>query len=54
VSARHFHADFRFLFRTTAGELVILQEEEVSGYAWRPTAGIADEQLRARVEAMTG
>lgn len=48
----HFHVDFRYLFRTTASELVTLQEEEVSGYAWRPVASIADARLRARVEAL--
>ena len=48
----HFHVDFRFVFRTTGSELVTLQEEEVSGYTWRPVANIADDRLRARVEAM--
>jgi hypothetical protein len=49
----HFHVDFRFVFRTTGSELVTLQEEEVSGYTWRPVASIADDRLRARVEALT-
>ncbi|MDH6123032.1 8-oxo-dGTP pyrophosphatase MutT (NUDIX family) [Kitasatospora sp. GAS204A] len=49
----HFHIDFRFLFRTTASELVTLQEEEVSGYTWRPVANIADDRLRTRVQALT-
>ncbi|MBV6698024.1 NUDIX hydrolase [Kitasatospora aureofaciens] len=49
----HFHVDFRFVFRTTGSELVTLQEEEVSGYTWRPIGSIADDRLRARVEALT-
>ncbi len=48
----HLHIDFRFVFRTTGGELVTLQEEEVSGYTWRPVGSIADDRLRARVEAL--
>ncbi|MDH6135812.1 8-oxo-dGTP pyrophosphatase MutT (NUDIX family) [Kitasatospora sp. MAA4] len=48
----HFHVDFRFVFRTTGSELVTLQEEVVSGYTWRPIASIADDRLRARVEAL--
>ena len=47
----HRHIDFRFLFRTTDTGTVTLQEEEVSGYAWRDTGTIADERLRARVLA---
>jgi 8-oxo-dGTP pyrophosphatase MutT (NUDIX family) len=49
----HFHVDFRFVFRTTGKDLVTLQEEEVRGYMWLPVASIADDRLRARVEALT-
>ncbi|WP_405708041.1 NUDIX hydrolase [Streptomyces xanthophaeus] len=45
----HWHADFRFVFRATGDQAVTLQEEEVSGYAWRSVDTIADETLRARV-----
>ncbi|GAA2091952.1 NUDIX hydrolase [Kitasatospora saccharophila] len=47
----HQHIDFRFLFRTAEHSAVTLQEEEVSGYAWRDADTIADETLRARVLA---
>ncbi|MFG3224140.1 NUDIX hydrolase [Kitasatospora sp. NPDC048194] len=47
----HQHIDFRFLFRTIEDSAVTLQEEEVSGYAWRDAGSIADETLRARVLA---
>ncbi|MFI5864247.1 NUDIX hydrolase [Streptomyces sp. NPDC051546] len=47
----HWHADFRYVFRTTGDQAVTLQEEEVSGYAWRSVDTIADETLRARVSA---
>ncbi|MFE6500877.1 NUDIX hydrolase [Kitasatospora sp. NPDC057738] len=47
----HRHIDVRFLFRTGGAVPVTLQEEEVTGYAWRPVEGIADETLRARVLA---
>ncbi|MEV0301540.1 NUDIX hydrolase [Streptomyces prasinus] len=45
----HFHADFRFLFRLDRDADVELQEEEVSGYAWRAATEIADSTLRDRV-----
>ncbi|AWZ07314.1 MULTISPECIES: NUDIX hydrolase [unclassified Streptomyces] len=47
----HWHADFRYVFRATGDQAVTLQEEEVSGYAWRSVDTIADETLRARVVA---
>ncbi|WP_327413293.1 NUDIX hydrolase [Streptomyces sp. NBC_01233] len=47
----HWHADFRYVFRVTGDQPVTLQEEEVSGYAWRSVDTIADETLRARVTA---
>lgn len=47
----HWHADFRYVFRATGDQEVTLQEEEVSGYAWRSVDTIADETLRARVSA---
>ncbi|MFE9372485.1 NUDIX hydrolase [Streptomyces sp. NPDC006711] len=49
--AAHWHADFRYLFRTTGAQTVKLQEEEVSGYAWRSLDTIADGTLRVRVAA---
>ncbi|MFF4292064.1 NUDIX hydrolase [Streptomyces vinaceus] len=45
----HWHADFRFVFRVDQDAAVTLQEEEVSGFAWRPATEIADGVLRARV-----
>ncbi|MFQ6142666.1 NUDIX hydrolase [Streptomyces seoulensis] len=48
----HWHADFRYVFRATGDQGVTLQEEEVSGYAWRSVDTIADETLRARVGAV--
>ncbi|MFI1940312.1 NUDIX hydrolase [Streptomyces purpureus] len=48
----HWHADFRYVFRTTGDQAVTLKEEEVSGYAWRGVDTIADETLRARVAAV--
>ncbi|KIQ66690.1 NUDIX hydrolase [Kitasatospora griseola] len=47
----HLHIDVRFLFKASGTDLVTLQEEEVTGYAWRPVEGIADETLRTRVLA---
>ncbi|NED11544.1 NUDIX hydrolase [Streptomyces sp. SID9124] len=47
----HWHADFRYLFRTSGDQAVKLQEEEVSGYAWRSVDAIADEVLCSRVAA---
>ncbi|MFF1411645.1 NUDIX hydrolase [Streptomyces sp. NPDC058289] len=47
----HWHADFRYVFRATGNQTVTLQEEEVSGYAWRGVDTLADETLRARVAA---
>ena len=45
----HVHADFRFLFRLDGDADVRIQEEEVSGYAWRAAADIANSSLRGRV-----
>ncbi|WAL74767.1 NUDIX hydrolase [Kitasatospora sp. YST-16] len=45
----HQHIDFRFLFRTAEDTALSLQEEEVSGYAWRDADTIADGRLRTRV-----
>lgn len=51
----HQHFDFRFLFRTTVRDHLTLQEEEVSGYAWRPVEGMADAEVARRVaEALKG
>lgn len=51
----HWHADFRFVFRLERDADVRLQEEEVSGYAWRPVEDLADPVLRARVlECLAG
>ncbi|WP_329099084.1 NUDIX hydrolase [Streptomyces sp. NBC_01439] len=47
----HQHFDFRYLFRLEGDQAVTLQEEEVSGYAWRSVETITDETLRARVLA---
>ncbi|MFE2925530.1 NUDIX hydrolase [Streptomyces goshikiensis] len=47
----HRHLDFRYLFRLEGDQGVTLQEEEVSGYAWRNVDTITDETLRARVRA---
>ncbi|WJV49184.1 NUDIX hydrolase [Streptomyces flavofungini] len=47
----HWHADFRYVFQVTGEHSVTLQEEEVSGYAWRGIDTIADETLRSRVLA---
>ncbi|MGH4031080.1 NUDIX hydrolase [Actinomycetota bacterium Odt1-20B] len=45
----HWHADFRYVFRATGEQVVKLQQEEVSEYAWRAIETIADETLRSRV-----
>ncbi|MEX2983732.1 NUDIX hydrolase [Streptomyces sp. C36] len=45
----HQHTDFRYLFRLEGDQAVTLQEEEVSGYAWRSMDMIADETLRHHV-----
>ncbi|MFB6581353.1 NUDIX hydrolase [Streptomyces sp. NPDC056402] len=53
----HQHFDFRYLFRLEGegegggDQEVTLQEEEVSGYAWRSVDTITDETLRARILA---
>ncbi|MCX4663535.1 NUDIX hydrolase [Streptomyces uncialis] len=47
----HQHFDFRYLFRLEGDQEVTLQEEEVSGYAWRGVGTISDGTLRARVLA---
>ncbi|MFD6937469.1 NUDIX hydrolase [Streptomyces goshikiensis] len=47
----HRHFDFRYLFRLEGDQGVALQEEEVSGYAWRGVDTITDETLRARALA---
>ncbi|MGD6762028.1 NUDIX hydrolase [Streptomyces sp. BH097] len=44
----HQHFDFRFLFRTTADE-VVLQEEEVTGFSWQFADMLTAEPLRTRV-----
>lgn len=44
----HLHFDFRFLFHTTAAEIV-LQEEEVSAASWQPADMLVTEPLRSRV-----
>lgn len=45
----HHHIDFRFVFHTKSGGHLSLQEEEVTDYAWRPAADIADPVLGKRV-----
>ncbi|MGW1736167.1 NUDIX hydrolase [Streptomyces sp. NPDC001999] len=47
----HWHVDFRFVFCLAAGGEVRLrlQEEEVSGCAWRPAGSVADPVLRRRI-----
>ncbi|WP_328788778.1 NUDIX hydrolase [Streptomyces sp. NBC_00273] len=47
----HWHADVRYLLRASGDQAVTLQEEEVSGYAWRSVDTITDETLRTRVAA---
>ncbi|GGZ30238.1 hypothetical protein GCM10010343_67080 [Streptomyces avidinii] len=47
----HQHFDFRYLFRLEGDQEVMLQEAEVSGYAWRSVETITDETLRVRVLA---
>ncbi|WP_151773076.1 NUDIX hydrolase [Streptomyces abyssomicinicus] len=46
----HQHFDFRFLFHLETDDAVVLQEEEVTGYAWR-TPDDLPEPLRSRVMA---
>ena len=48
----HQHVDFRYVFRRADDAAVRLQEEEVSGYAWRDADTIADERLRERVQTV--
>ncbi|WP_348638496.1 NUDIX domain-containing protein [Streptomyces sp. HYC2] len=48
----HRHIDFRYVFRTGIGSHLTLQEEEVTGAAWRPVDSIADETLRERVRTV--
>ncbi|MGW6412998.1 NUDIX hydrolase [Streptomyces vinaceus] len=50
----HLHADFRFVFRLDRDAAVTLQEEEVSGYAWKNPDTIADGTLRGRVLSLVG
>ncbi|MGW6871328.1 NUDIX hydrolase [Streptomyces xanthophaeus] len=50
----HPHADFRFVFRLDRDAAVTLQEEEVSGYAWKNPDTIADGTLRERVLSLIG
>lgn len=48
----HWHADFRYVFRTLDDRhAVSLQQEEVTDYAWRNVETIADRKLRSRVLA---
>lgn len=44
----HMHFDFRFMFRTTADEIV-LQEEEVTAASWQFADMLVAEPLRSRV-----
>ncbi|MGW5236598.1 hypothetical protein ACWEQU_30980, partial [Streptomyces nodosus] len=44
----HTHVDFRFLFRSTADD-VELQQEEVTAYSWDFADMLLDETLRGRV-----
>lgn len=48
----HQHFDFRYTFRTPGAEIV-LQEAEVSGWAWRDPADLPGPVLRDRVLALT-
>lgn len=45
----HWHADFRWLFRVQEPK-VVLQAEEVDGYAWRPNADAPTPQLAAKLK----
>ncbi|MFI0943609.1 NUDIX hydrolase [Streptomyces sp. NPDC021020] len=45
----HRHYDFRYLFRTEAADVVSLQAEEVTGFAWRPAHTLGAEALRGRL-----
>jgi 8-oxo-dGTP pyrophosphatase MutT (NUDIX family) len=47
----HLHIDFRFVFRTTARD-VTLQEEEVTDFAWHEIDEIPGDTLRQRVRAV--
>lgn len=45
----HQHFDFRFVFRIAVQVPLVLQEEEVSGYTWRPLEELTDPELARRV-----
>ncbi|WP_405827467.1 NUDIX hydrolase [Streptomyces sp. NBC_00105] len=47
----HRHIDYRFVFRLDRDADVTVQEEEVSGYAWKNVDVIEDDTLRNRVLA---
>ncbi|MQS36799.1 NUDIX hydrolase [Streptomyces katsurahamanus] len=47
----HQHIDFRYLFRLDGYQEVTLQEEEVSGHAWRDVDIVSDEILKHHVHA---
>jgi hypothetical protein len=44
----HWHADFRWVFRVEAPS-VVLQAEEVEGYAWRPMADAPTTKLAKKI-----
>lgn len=51
----HRHIDVRFLFRLDSGDRTVsLQEEEVTGHAWRSLRTLTDERLRSRILAVLG
>ncbi|MBA9001941.1 NUDIX hydrolase [Thermomonospora cellulosilytica] len=47
----HWHADFRWVLRVREPK-VVLQAEEVDGYAWRPRADAPTPRLAAKLAAL--
>ncbi|MGW7091454.1 NUDIX hydrolase [Streptomyces sp. NPDC054874] len=47
----HQHVDFRFLFRTEAADISVLQTEEVTDAAWLPVDALVSRKLGHRVSS---
>ncbi|KAF4405763.1 NUDIX hydrolase [Streptomyces lycii] len=49
----HHHVDFRWAFQLATDHAVVLQEEEVDGYQWRPFATTSSPTVRAKLAQLT-
>lgn len=49
---RHWHADFRFVFRLRKDKQIILQKEEVSNYVWLSVDKMAMKRLAGKLDKL--